>query len=205
MFHDAYVGDIDLWNTLFADDDLENVVMDTHRYYAWWPRVDELEGYCNGISGDMRKLQSLKYDVWVGEWSLATDSCALWLEGFNNNHSPPTRPCKRVECPRTYMKEKGVDFDRTLDWLGPIGKYSKDGHYDHVLIKKGTCSIDSDYWEDDVMRLGQCTLDAFNENAQAQFFWTVRNELEPRWSYVQSYDNGWIKNKSSDKSEVFLQ
>ena len=90
MFHDAFVGDIDLWNTLFADDDHENVVMDTHRYFAWWQGVDEFEGYCkNGISKDMRKLQSLKYDVWVGEWALGTDTCALWVEGFNNNHSPP--------------------------------------------------------------------------------------------------------------------
>ena len=27
----------------------------------------------------------------------------------------------------------------------------------------------------------------------AHIIWTFRNELEPRWSYVQSYDAGWIK------------
>ena len=27
--------------------------------------------------------------------------------------------------------------------------------------------------------------------------WTVRNELEPRWNYIDSYDKGWIKNKTS--------
>ena len=25
--------------------------------------------------------------------------------------------------------------------------------------------------------------------------WTVRNELEPRWNYIEAYDNHWIKNK----------
>jgi len=45
------------------------------------------------------------------------------------------------------------------------------------------------------MRLGQCVIDIFNYNTEAHFMWTVRNELEPRWNYITSYDNGWIKNK----------
>ena len=35
--------------------------------------------------------------------------------------------------------------------------------------------------------------------------WTVRNELEPRWNYIKSYDNGWIKNKMPKTPETFLQ
>ena len=45
------------------------------------------------------------------------------------------------------------------------------------------------------MRLGQCVMDIFNDNVEGHFMWTVRNELEPRWEYVTSYDAGWIKNK----------
>jgi len=83
------------------------------------------------------------------------------------------------------MKEKGVDFDRTVDELGPFGKQGRDGRLDFVTVKNGTCSIDSDhYGEEDVMRLGQCTLAIFNDTVQAHFMWTVRNELEPRWNYV---------------------
>ena len=53
------------------------------------------------------------------------------------------------------MKEKGVDFDRTVDELGPFGKQGRDGRLDFVTVKNGTCSIDSDhYGEEDVMRLG---------------------------------------------------
>ena len=35
--------------------------------------------------------------------------------------------------------------------------------------------------------------------------WTVRNELEPRWNYVTAYDNGWVKNNSTDIDIAILQ
>jgi len=25
--------------------------------------------------------------------------------------------------------------------------------------------------------------------------WTVHNELEPRWNYIEAYDRHWVKNK----------
>jgi len=36
VFHDAFHSwDAGMWNDLFEDDDHENVVMDTHQYFAW--------------------------------------------------------------------------------------------------------------------------------------------------------------------------
>lgn len=35
--------------------------------------------------------------------------------------------------------------------------------------------------------------EAFDEYTDAQFIWTARNEIEPRWSYIQAYDLGWLK------------
>lgn len=39
-------------------------------------------------------------------------------------------------------------------------------------------------------------LDIFNDYVDGHFMWTVRNELEPRWNYIDSYDKGWIVNGS---------
>ena len=40
----------------------------------------------------------------VGEWSLATDNCAMWLNGFNDNvPGYPKVKCERVKCPDPYM------------------------------------------------------------------------------------------------------
>jgi hypothetical protein len=38
-FHDAFIFNAQMWNNLFADDDMENVVLDTHYYQAWWPKA----------------------------------------------------------------------------------------------------------------------------------------------------------------------
>ena len=64
------------------------------------------------------------------------------------------------------------------------------------------CAIDSEHFsEDQVLQLGQCLLDTFNENVEGHFMWTVRNQLEDRWSYVTAYDKGWVKNKPSNSTE----
>ena len=42
--------------------------------------------------------------VIVGEWSLATDNCAMWLNGFNDNLPGfPRLPCKYIPCSEPYM------------------------------------------------------------------------------------------------------
>ena len=35
------------WNDLFADDDIENTVLDTHFYTAWYGRKDDIMQYCS--------------------------------------------------------------------------------------------------------------------------------------------------------------
>jgi len=41
----------------------------------------------------MTTALAIKYEVWVGEWSLATDVCATWLGGFNDANTDASRPC----------------------------------------------------------------------------------------------------------------
>lgn len=84
VFHDAFLQlDGPVWNDLFADDDMENVIMDIHQYMAWDPKVNYLSFYCNSFKATIAAVTAtIKYPVWVGEWSLATDACALWLDGF---------------------------------------------------------------------------------------------------------------------------
>ncbi len=66
-----------------------NVVIDTHQYLAWWEKKDNIGAYCDAYGANMRQwgIADLKYPVWVGEWSLATDVCAHWLGGFNDSNT----------------------------------------------------------------------------------------------------------------------
>lgn len=75
---------------MFSDDeDISNVIMDTHQYFAWWSAQTEIQGYCNGYQELFEEnAPSIKYEIWVGEWSLATDVCAMWLGGFNDSNTP---------------------------------------------------------------------------------------------------------------------
>jgi len=197
VFHDAFHFDPNTWNDLFEDDDHENVVMDTHQYFAWGGPHGDIGDYCDEYGGNIGNALNFKYDVWVGEWSLATDVCALWLGGFNDSNTDASRTCQRVECPYSYLKEQAVDFDRTAAKLGPFGASGL--NRDQSTIQNGTCAIDSDYYADDqVQRLGGCVMDIFNWAVEGQFMWTVRNELEPRWNYIDSYDKGWINQNTGD-------
>jgi len=188
VFHDSFHFDHNVWNEMFADDDHEDVVMDTHQYWAWYGAQDSVGGYCDSYGNLFQEAAKVKYDVWVGEWSLATDVCALWLGGFNDNNTAYSRECAKVECPKTYLPESvATDFDRTADILGPFGSNQLS------TIQNGMCLIDSDWYSDaDVKTLGQCSLYVFDEYVQGHFLWTMRNELEDRWSFVNSYDKGWL-------------
>ena len=48
-------------------------------------------------------------------------------------------------------------------------------------------------------------LEAYNENLGAQIMWTYHNELEPRWSYKQAYDAGWLKPQPTSEKPKLSQ
>jgi glucan 1,3-beta-glucosidase len=62
--------------------------------------------------------------VVVGEWSLATDNCAMWLNGFNDNLPGfPRLPCKYIPCADPYMglDQPGTPVDPSKPIQGPYG------------------------------------------------------------------------------------
>ena len=176
---------------------MENVILDTHPYMAFWIDEDHVfnttDGYCKKYTEELldSKTTDIKYPMWAGEWALATDVCAFWLNGFNDHRDPYTYTCQWVDCPYSYLPEElAADFDRTADILGPFGGDTTLG-----AIQKGKCMIDSAYYNDDQMKqLSQCMLDAFDENVDGQFIWAAKNEMkEVKWSYTQAYDAGYLK------------
>jgi glucan 1,3-beta-glucosidase len=129
VFHDSFHGDAATWNDMFDDDDMENVVMDHHFYQAWYARNDDgcptgdytdvgqtcLDFYCQDYINANEGLSEIKYDVWIGEWSLATDTCAMWLGGFNDGNSIYQYECARVDCPAPYVTDESLVPNLTAD------------------------------------------------------------------------------------------
>jgi len=188
VFHDAFDSGSS-WNALFDDDDMENVVMDTHAYMAWWEHKNDTWMYCNDYEGVLSNLDSVKYPVWIGEWSLATDVCAMWLGGFNDSNTAYQFECEWLDCPTTYLPAPyNQDYiDENAAMLGPIGES------DRSAIRYGKCARDSTWFtHENTKELATCVHETFEKHVAGQFLWNYRNELEPKWSYIQAYDEGWI-------------
>lgn len=87
------------------------------------PLFNFLVDACNSkrlLSG----LHEKAMDVIVGEFALATDNCAMWLNGFNDNlPGYPVVECAYVKCAQPYMgsAQPGAPVDATKAEQGPLG------------------------------------------------------------------------------------
>ena len=50
VFHDSFKFSGLIWNRLFDDDDMENVVMDTHQYMFFWPKLFTIGEYSEAFN-----------------------------------------------------------------------------------------------------------------------------------------------------------
>ena len=72
-----------------------------------------------------------------------------------------------------------------------------------VGITNGTCWDDSEHFSsEEVAQIAQCTLESFARHYDSQFMWTARNQIESRWSYIQAWDEGWIRKSASEESLI---
>jgi glucan 1,3-beta-glucosidase len=190
-FHDAFTYDSGLWNTLFADDDMDKVVLDHHYYQAWNQGMYTTDEFCDDYENNAAYADTFKYPVWFGEWALATDVCAHWLGGFNDGNTDPQMQCEWVDCPVTYLPEDvAVDFNRTAYIIGPFGT----GNPNNYCIQNGKCSKDSTFFsDDDVNTLAKCAYKSFDQHLDAHIMWTAHNEIEEKWDYIRAYDKGWLQ------------
>lgn len=143
VFHDSFRYDPNIWNDLFADNDIHNVVLDHHYYWAFEDYVHDITTACNDAKYFTGLADQIKYEVWFGEWSLATDNCAQHLNGFNDGTPNKFYTCAQVDCPRSYLPDGvATDFDRSAAMLGPFGNSDNTRN----AIQKGKCFSDSDYF-----------------------------------------------------------
>jgi glucan 1,3-beta-glucosidase len=117
--------------------------IDTHIYQAW-RNPDSRIGYFQDACATKKAIAAMEREfgpVIVGEWSLATDNCAMWLNGFNDNLSGyPRLPCKYIPCSDPYMGngQPGAPVDPTKPMQGPYGTGMSGPSF-------GLCPVDRDW------------------------------------------------------------
>lgn len=209
VFHNSFRYDVNQWNDLFADDDIEKVAFDHHYYQAFnQPAFTTVEDSCNDYEQNAAYADQFKYEVWFGEWALATDVCAMWLGGFNDGNTKPQAECQWVDCPETYLPVDiftNATVDPSIASNGPYG-YGIDGDSSYYVVKNGKCSKDSGFFsDDDVAAIAKCALKSYDAHLNRTFMWTGHNEIEERWSYTLAFDKGWINPASwEEEKEVEL-
>ena len=90
-------------------------------------------------------MEAVGVPVIVGEWSLATDNCAMWLNGFQDNlPGYPFITCPTTTCPVSYMQQAGstgddVEFSKLDPSWGPEITQGKSSSYVHAYIISPLC------------------------------------------------------------------
>jgi glucan 1,3-beta-glucosidase len=217
VIHDSFRFDTSIWGGFMAG--CPDRALDTHIYQAWNLPASTAQFNINACQ--MKKaifdMEIAFGPVIVGEWSLATDNCAMWLNGFNDNLSGyPMLPCKYVPCPEPYMgsDQPGTPVDPGKPIQGPFGTGMSGPSYGMCPIGRDWMVEDSDgmNWQrndptapegfdgtDDVMKdLALKKINTFTILGHGFYFWNFRTELpEPRWSYLLAVQKGWIPSGNS--------
>jgi len=214
VMHDSFRLDPDIWGGFMAG--CPERVLDTHIYQAW-KNPDSRIGFFNDACNTKSAILALEQafgPVIVGEWSLATDNCAMWLNGFNDNLPGfPRSPCKYIPCSDPYMgdDQPGAPVNPNLPMQGPYGTGMSGPSF-------GLCPVTRDWikernpltgrdWvvappkaplhyddTDNVMKLLAIKkISAYSGVGHGFYFWNFRTDLEePDWSYLLALERGWI-------------
>lgn len=216
VMHDSFRFDPKIWGGFM--DGCPSRILDTHIYQAWKTPSSRTSFYDNACAQKMAiaEMERAFGPVVVGEWSLATDNCAMWLNGFNDNlPGMPYLPCKMIPCTNGFVKggPPGGSIDKRFPYRGPYGTGSSGPIF-------GTCPVGRDWskehtgnvttgqdWmyapskaspamdaTDNVMtNLARRKIAAFSGVGHGFYFWNFRTELdEPEWSYMLALEKKWI-------------
>lgn len=83
-----------------------NYAFDSHIYTAWGDPMSmhKLRSHACQDGNPLQIMEAIGIPVIVGEWSLAIDNCAMWLNGINDNvWGFPKAKCELVNCPPPYF------------------------------------------------------------------------------------------------------
>mmetsp|Transcript_30668 Transcript_30668/g.74066 ORF Transcript_30668/g.74066 Transcript_30668/m.74066 type:complete len:722 (-) Transcript_30668:211-2376(-) len=216
IMHDSFRFTPETWGGFMKG--CPDRALDTHIYQAWNDPASRLTFY-NNACAQKKQIALMEREfgpVVVGEWSLATDNCAMWLNGFNDNLPGfPRSPCKYIPCSAPYMgdDQPGTPVDIGKPLQGPYGTGMSGPSF-------GLCPVDRDWmterynkgetgmsWvsappeaprgrdgTDEVMTLlAHKKISAFSGIGHGFYFWNFRTDLyNPQWSYMLALERGWI-------------
>ena len=193
------------------------IYLDTHQYMAWGSPIS-FDKYLDGAN--KWKQPYTIFDIIVGEFSLATDNCAMWLNGFMDNYPGfPKQDCYYDDCPY-----KDMFLDKIKNSInGPFGKGSSyptlDGKCPNTIpiYLNKNISLDDDiiknsenYNVNDKEKFYATTLfqkltESYEKNSAGWIFWNFDTESSSyQWSYIKINDKGYMNYYEKNNLKLIL-
>lgn len=224
IMHDSFRFGPEFWGGFMAG--CPDRAIDTHIYQAWLDPAPRTGFYIDACQ-QKKRIADMEREfgpVIVGEWSLATDNCAMWLNGFNDNLPGfPRLPCKYVKCADPYMgfDQPGTPVDPSKPIQGPYGTGMSGPVWGLCPVGRDWVTetdpaLGTDYIRtpaeapprrDDsdvvMMNLAKKKIAAFSGIGHGFYFWNFRTDLdEPHWSYMQALERGWIPRGNLNSDDI---
>ena len=188
------------------------IYLDTHQYMAWGIPI-KFNKYLDGAK--LWKQPYTVFNIIVGEFSLATDNCIMWLNGFmDNQEGYPNQECYYDDCPF-----KDIYIDQILNGLnGPFGsgesypnKFGQCPNSIPFYLNKNISLNDDlikhskNYNKNDKEKYYATTLfekltESYEKNSDGWIFWNFDTESSSyQWSYININDKGYLKIYEKEK------
>lgn len=160
------------WNDFMFPPHYRHVWIDTHIYQvfdAYRLSMTWQQHMSQTCTINKPEVAVAPLSTMVGEWSLATTDCALWLNGCNT----------------------GSRYDGTFAVPGqkanaPIG--SCEGQHD---LKNTT--VWTPEYRQFLTEFASKQMDAYESGSSSGwFFWNFKTEQAPQWDYIMGVQEGWI-------------
>ncbi|EEY68208.1 glucan 1,3-beta-glucosidase, putative [Phytophthora infestans T30-4] len=174
------------------------VLHDSFRFGAWNNPGTKADFFANACQQKytIADMENERMPVIVGEWSLATDNCQMWLNGFNDNLPGfPKVQCRQTPCP-VHSKYLGVGFpgtplDVTKPIQGPYGTGQSGPSFEKCPITSNT-TFGQQNEEEEVAFARALNLKKLNAYAVGHgwYFWNFKTEFGSRWNFLDLVRKG---------------
>ncbi|EEY56663.1 glucan 1,3-beta-glucosidase, putative [Phytophthora infestans T30-4] len=212
VLHDSFRFGVQYWSQFMRG--CPDIALDTHIYQAWNAPGTRSDYFSNACQQKymIADMENAMMPVIVGEWSLGTDNCAMWLNGFNDNLPGfPNIQCRMTQCPvhSTYLGQgfPGTPLDITRPIQGPYGTGQSGPSFGKCPITSNTSFGQQDDTDERefTRNLNMKKLNAFAVG-HGWYFWNFKTEFGSRWNFLELVrKSAFPKNVSNYRSdeEVF--
>ncbi|KAF9190558.1 hypothetical protein BGZ51_008496 [Haplosporangium sp. Z 767] len=176
IIHDAFLG-LASWTDLKTSG--ERLMLDAHQYIMFdnnlfrMNRTTQLQFACQNWGSDMVTSTEDFGPTIVGEFSVAVNDCAKYLNGVG----------------------MGYRWDGTFDGTPPKSPNS-------TCTNENTASTYDAEYKKFLSDYFNAQIDAFEQGA-GWFYWNFKTETNPLWSYFDGVDNGWIPKDANNRGPGF--